>query len=796
VVVSSGLTDDVAKIIEFASLEGLRLDYLKSLDHTAQALVSAYQSYIDFDCPSGNAATHSRSSREVSWAKEIVQLCVDEATDYLEQMKLFCYSFGMSLTEKDLQGTFNSLLICAFFAESHSVFKYHANVIFTGLIEDDSSPLPEILICETIFPRKLRVFLKREQAKYRNGVHRTRILGHVYSLFQGLKKALLPIRPHHVDRSLLKHSRALTTAPKPLTDKFRYFCQTQLREDFKNLIVPEDLPNSPKSGRLSCKSTVESSLRNGGQVGLALRCLREPTKRSALVIANPDFNNHIIPMNYFMGMTKITGRQLLKRGSSIIEQEDLDRFVVSVYSEFSDDEIIEELLFLKDLGLLSSNVVQPCVVLEPLKGRIITKPSTGDYIVYNRAQSYLWQKLSKYRQFELIGRPVTVEDIYFISKDYERGDVFVSGDYDGATDNLSSELSEIVIRFLFSRYSQDYRDALMGTFCRSLIDYTRSPLQKGDSPWPVQSYESVKIGKVQQVNGQLMGHVLSFIVLCLANYLIYQYSYWKDQLVAPNVLINGDDILFKTTPDRVDPWKDSVQSVGFFPSVGKNLVNDKVCQINSELFEFKYADIPLDDSLERLVKSNYNDLSKITLDRFPYIGEAKRYIRNIVQIEYVNFGIIRGRGKGKTESLERVSISQCEEDNFSIIKTLPAFWEDQRRNLSFSENFPPTDKRYIKYEFILSRPCLRRYSPELLLTVPELILRSCLESPSKEFEAVASNSLGNLLRSSFVPDFLMLNCIRKFAPIYHLLPPGLITIQESVFGTLLSRMETKILNRQ
>jgi len=787
VVVSSDLTDAVAKIFEYASLEGLRTQLLKAPDQIAQALVSVYQSYIDFG--DAESCSNGRYTEETAWVEKIVSLCEDEASDYLEQMKLFCSTFKMELTQKDLQSTYESLLIAAFFGESHTLFKYHVNVIFVGLIEDESPPMPGLFLAETIFPRKLRVYLRREQAKYKNGVHKTRILSLFYSLFQGLKKALLPLRPHHVDQSLLKHKKALTTPPVPLTDKFRYFCQTRLRDDFKRLIVPKSLNPFPRSGALSLKSTIEASMSGGGQVGLAIQCLREPTSRSAEIIHFRTSKVHI-PMEYFQGIAVQKEVLMNVRGASLLDKEVLSRKCYFQYSEFSDDEIIEELLFLKALGLLSSDTVQPCVVLEPLKGRIITKPSTGDYIKYNSIQNFLWKQLSTMRPFELIGRPVTETDIWYVSENYEDGDVFVSGDYSGATDNLSSELSEIIIRFLFSKYPKNYREDLMGTFCRALIDYTREPLQKGSSPWPVQSFESVELGKVQQKNGQLMGHVLSFIVLCLANYLTFQFSYWNSELTAPRCLINGDDILFKTKPERVGNWMESVRSVGFFPSVGKNLVNDKVCQINSELYEIKYANI--EPSLLSPEKLSWTD------SFFPLFGAEKKYIRNIVNIEYVNFGIIRGRGKGKTDEMRRVGIDECIEDGYELSKTLPCFWEDMRRNCCFDS--PSLQKmvnqRLIQDEYIRSRPCLDRFDPELLLQTPELILRSSLESLGQEFDYVSSNSSGNLLRSSFVPEVKLLDSIRKYSKIAFLLPPGLCQVQQSVFGTLRTRMETNSMNRQ
>jgi hypothetical protein len=59
----------------------------------------------------------------------------------------------------------------------------------------------------------------------------------------------------------------------------------------------------------------------------------------------------------------------------------------------------------------NSGMVQPKVILEPLKGRIITKPVAGDYIKMRRYQQCLWRLLKNRKEFQLIGRPVKASEV-------------------------------------------------------------------------------------------------------------------------------------------------------------------------------------------------------------------------------------------------------------------------------------------------------------------------------------------------------------------------------------------------
>jgi len=134
---------------------------------------------------------------------------------------------------------------------------------------------------------------------------------------------------------------------------------------------------------------------------------------------------------------------------------------------------------------------QPIALTEPLKVRVITKENAWSTYVLSGAQRNLWRCLKKFPWFRLTGRPINVFDIPLGAQNW------ISVDYSAATDNLASEFSKLVIRSICRVTGLPYK------LCRdSLI---RHALYYGEEK------------PVEQTNGQLMGSILSFIVLCICN---------------------------------------------------------------------------------------------------------------------------------------------------------------------------------------------------------------------------------------------------------------------------------------
>jgi len=103
------------------------------------------------------------------------------------------------------------------------------------------------------------------------------------------------------------------------------------------------------------------------------------------------------------------------------------------------------------------------------------------------------------------------------------------------------------------------------------------------------------------IEGQLMGHPLSFPLLCVINLAVYRHALWlwvrgseeftlevRTKLyrkMLDKVLVNGDDMLFKCTQDFHDRFfLPTCKQAGFKISTGKHYLSPIACMINSQLF--------------------------------------------------------------------------------------------------------------------------------------------------------------------------------------------------------------------
>jgi hypothetical protein len=227
---------------------------------------------------------------------------------------------------------------------------------------------------------------------------------------------------------------------------------------------------------------------------------------------------------------------------------------------------------------ICSAVVYP--ICEPLKIRNITKGNALPYAIAKGFQIDLHTHMRKMYQFDLIGRPLDITDIEGLVSRCPIG-IFASGDFSAATDNVKIELTKLFfelclsyLEFSVPNVSAEYIHILQNVLYEHMIHY--KPVEKGGEQLP----------SVLQRNGQLMGSVLSFPVLCAINLAVYWCSVEPDtkNIKDLNVKINGDDILFRTTEEKYNLWLSNVPKAGLLPSPGKNFFHPKYCTVNSEMF--------------------------------------------------------------------------------------------------------------------------------------------------------------------------------------------------------------------
>jgi len=261
-----------------------------------------------------------------------------------------------------------------------------------------------------------------------------------------------------------------------------------------------------------------------------------------------------------------------------IENED------QVTVEFSGKEEFEkafETLWLRILKAASIEeaYATPVGIAEPLKIRTITKGPPYISMVLRALWKKMFTILSKNKAFDLLWNGGVTEE-YLLNRfgaNLGQNEVFISGDFREATDNIKSWASEAVA----NRYSSQLKLYPIENrlFIKSLTGHTFVPQKsKLDIKKPL-----------LQKRGQLMGSITSFPVLCTINACACR---WAMELAAKKKIllrdaklaINGDDSAMVSTEECYRIWRVITRAFGLYESPGKTFVDKRFVNINSTNF--------------------------------------------------------------------------------------------------------------------------------------------------------------------------------------------------------------------
>jgi hypothetical protein len=209
-------------------------------------------------------------------------------------------------------------------------------------------------------------------------------------------------------------------------------------------------------------------------------------------------------------------------------------------------------------------------ILEPFKTRVITKGPANATYALKGLQLALWEMMKATPIFALIGRTVTGEDLPLLSQ----GEKYLSGDFSAATDNLSKWASETVGKELALQFDLP-EGLIVASLCDNIIDY-------GD-------YADQDLQPFKQQNGQLMGSVLSFLVLNIVNAAMLwmvkaPLSHRYESLLEQSFRVNGDDSVCSMDEREKNRWYKFSESLGLIPSIGKTYYSSEFAIINSTCF--------------------------------------------------------------------------------------------------------------------------------------------------------------------------------------------------------------------
>lgn len=164
----------------------------------------------------------------------------------------------------------------------------------------------------------------------------------------------------------------------------------------------------------------------------------------------------------------------------------------------------------------------------------------------------------------------------------EDGLVFVSGDYESATDNLNGHLQREMLDLILKN-SRAVPKGIVDS--AHLMLSTELSVQQPKVQGPDGKWMQPEAKVYRQERGQLMGNLLSFPLLCLVNYLGFRYYSRTKGGVERPVRVNGDDIVFKATAEEAKAWMEGVVGAGLTLSKGKTLVDKRYFSLNSTLFK-------------------------------------------------------------------------------------------------------------------------------------------------------------------------------------------------------------------
>jgi hypothetical protein len=245
-----------------------------------------------------------------------------------------------------------------------------------------------------------------------------------------------------------------------------------------------------------------------------------------------------------------------------------------------------------DLAFNEVPQATPVALSEPFKARIITKGQPMTQYALTPIQKKLHKTLRRIPQFQYIGRPIDDEEmITFLSGNLGQNESWCSGDYKASTNYLRSWLSECIMNEIIDIWMENELKSIFSggsqEFSMQFFDKLRALCRR--------ALTGHIINGVPQRNGQLMGSIISFPILCIANATLCRMAINFDReqkaLYPLSVLrcpmrINGDDCLLPLSENGYNYWYLITKEGGLESSVGKTYFSAHYVTLNSTLYVF------------------------------------------------------------------------------------------------------------------------------------------------------------------------------------------------------------------
>jgi len=542
--------------------------------------------------------------------------------------------------------------------------KYHTACPQAALMQQELPPKPpgfpgHYLIWTGNVKQFLKNIFNRRNFESENCISNRLAFG----LLQAVKRGCAPVPDSFLEAELISHVKAMVTPPTheghwetildpnntddfepfssrgvPLLDTRKYIrvfvdpVKDTFSSTCKAIMRNTRRPYRPKPFEPSHNSCFEKVRKDGGAYMQLVHELKLPLVESEEIYAKgkivknlgfqlPDIQDAIqICRDRYLEKNADAEimRELMKFGKKFKDYKKLDKhaenksLLEEVPESWLDNEIIRT---------TPKTAVVP--LSEPLKVRVITKGECLPAYVSKSLQKSMKSYIDRFPSLVLTTRPLKQDDfrnVWKLEKDLEtKFDIklefteHVSGDYKAATDKLNIGLTKLIFEEFLEALNvpMEDRDVYREVLYAQRLFYPKTQSEFLANHPETSKYNVPGIGvtscgnkfeafTVIQQNGQLMGSILSFPVLCIANLICYKCA--LDEYINLNrkkgqpkrhvnvfdlpVLVNGDDIYFRSNPIFYKIWMKYIEIAGFQLSVGKNYVHKKIFTINSQCFTY------------------------------------------------------------------------------------------------------------------------------------------------------------------------------------------------------------------
>jgi hypothetical protein len=286
----------------------------------------------------------------------------------------------------------------------------------------------------------------------------------------------------------------------------------------------------------------------------------------------------------------------------------------------------------------------PLGLAEALKARIITKGPPLLNTVLKPVQMFVWGVMKNHPAFKLVGE--WIQTSYLTSRLGSRlqdDQYYLSVDYKNATNEMHSRVSERIANRISDviELSENERELFVRALTKHIMVHP----------------DDENVTK-EQKKGQLMGSIVSFPVLCIANAAILRLSKEYDSLreltlTQSGIIVNGDDGLLKGSKNLKNIWERVAKHGGFSPSVGKVYQSRKFFNINSTTYN--YSNDPVDSYQSELPD-----------------GRLKTRPIHFYLVPYVNMGLFLDKERSAgADTNSNVSVSSIGERAHELMRTCP-----------------------------------------------------------------------------------------------------------------------------